>query len=107
MEIPDTPRQLFEMQMKGVLSGMDTSKLSSAQAAIVSFLQRSSSLKDYIELSRLVARGSKGIFEQIKAIHAHDPDDDVMLPTAQRSLEIIAEIEELIHDLAVLNGLEA
>lgn len=95
------------MQMKGVLSNIDTSRLSSAQAAIVSFLQRSSDLKDYIELSRLVARGGKGIFEQVKSIHANDPDDDVMLPTALRSIAIIEQIEELIHDLAVLNGLEA
>jgi hypothetical protein len=107
MEIPNAPRELFEMQLKGVLSGMDTSRLSSAQAAIAAFLKRSSDLKDYIELSRLVARGSKGIFEQVKSIYAHDSEDDVMLPTAQRSMEIIDQIEELIHDLAVLNGLEA
>lgn len=107
METPSTPRELFEMQLKGTLDRIDTSRLSSAQRAIVTFLKGSSNLKDYIELSRLVARGSKGIYEQVKAVYAHDTDDDVMLPTAERSIEIINQIEDLIHDLAMLNGLEA
>jgi 2-keto-3-deoxy-L-rhamnonate aldolase RhmA len=106
MDVPSTPRQLFEQQVGMILDDIDTSKLSSAQTAIVTFLKGSSSVKDYVELSRLTARGAKGIYAQVRSMHNYSEQDADVMAMANRSVEIIEQIEELISELAFLNGLD-
>lgn len=105
MDVPNSPRELVARQIDHVLNEIDDRLITTAQRAALVFLKGSSTVPDYVELSKLLIFGAKQIYTETLSANEHGLNDDDTASMARRSKEIVEQIEELVSELAFLNGI--